>query len=78
MSGSDNVLTTAAANEAGSVVYPTPVNTAGLQVTFDAQPGGGNGGNGLTFALLDPSQATATALGGNGVNWGSGAFPALR
>jgi hypothetical protein len=77
MSGSDNVLTQAVANEAGSVVYPTPVKTAGLQVTFDAQLTTGTVGNGLTFALLDPSQATPTALGGNGGELGFGGLPGI-
>jgi hypothetical protein len=77
MSGSDNVLTQAVASEAGSIVYPTPVKTAGLQVTFDAQLSSGNTGNGLTFALIDPSQATATALGGNGSELGFGGLPGI-
>jgi Abnormal spindle-like microcephaly-assoc'd, ASPM-SPD-2-Hydin/PQQ-like domain len=77
MSGSGNVLTPAAANKAGSVVYPTPVNTAGLQVTFNAQLSCCSGGNGLTFALLDPSQATATALGGSGGELGFGGLPGI-
>ena len=79
MSHSDNVLTKNVTNQAGSVVDPTPVTTNGLQVVFDAQltGGGSSGGNGLSFALLNPAQATSTALGGNGGQLGFGGLPGV-
>lgn len=69
MSGSDTSLTQAAASQAGSVVYPTAVASAALQVRFNIQIGGGSGGEGMTFALLTPP-ATATSLGANGQGLG--------
>jgi hypothetical protein len=68
MSGSDSVLTAAAANQRGSVVYTRPVATATFSATFDAQLGGGTGGEGETLALLQPG--TATSLGANGTGLG--------
>jgi len=58
-------LTTAAQTfSAGSVYYADPVPAAGLSASFDATIGGGSGGDGMTFALLDP--ASAGRLGGIG------------
>ncbi|MHA3702940.1 choice-of-anchor D domain-containing protein [Jatrophihabitans sp. YIM 134969] len=75
--GGDTVLTDAVANQAGSVVYPTPVRTDGLHVTFTAQLSGGSGGDGMTFTLLDPAQAGPTALGKAGGALGYGSLPGL-
>lgn len=72
MSGGDTALTHAVKNTVGSVVYPVPVATAGLKLTFDAQFSGGTGGSGLTFSLLDPAAETATAAGGNAGDVGFG------
>jgi hypothetical protein len=72
LSGSDTVLTTAAAGETGSVVYPRAVTTRGLRATFDAQLGGGTGAAGLTFVLLNPARSRAVSLGGGGAQLGSG------
>ena len=66
VSGSDLVLTPAAATRAGSAVYGTPVPTEGLHVSFTAQIGGGTGADGMTFALLDPAGAAATSVGAAG------------
>lgn len=72
MSGADIALTHAVKNAVGSVVYPVPVATAGLKLTFDAQFSGGTGGSGLTFSLLDPAAETATAAGGDAGDIGFG------
>jgi hypothetical protein len=64
-------------NQAGSVIYPTAVTTNGLQAVFDVQLNAGTGGNGLTFALLDPGKATATGVGGNGGELGYGGLPGI-
>jgi hypothetical protein len=72
MAGSDTVLTQAVTLQAGSVVYPAPVSTSGLQVTFDAQLSGGTGGAGLTFALLNPATSGPASIGGNGPEMGFG------
>lgn len=78
MTGSDTFLTRAVANEAGTVVYPVPVNTAGLQVQFNLQMYGGTGGGfGMTFALLDPSTQTATSVGAAGPQLGFGGLSGL-
>lgn len=72
VSGSDLVLTPAAANKAGDAIYPTAVPTNGLHVHFTAQLSGGTGGDGLTFTLLDPTKNTATSLGQSGDALGYG------
>jgi hypothetical protein len=69
MSKSDTYLTHAAANQRGAVIYPRPVSTTNLSVTFNVQIGGGNGANGMTFALLDPT-TPVSAVGANGAGMG--------
>ena len=64
-SGSATALTQAVASQSGTVVYPVPVATSGLQARFTMKIGGGTGADGATFALLSPSTA-ATALGRDG------------
>ena len=66
MSGTTLGLTGAAAGEAGSAVYGTPVATSGLTADFTAQLGGGTGADGLTFSVLDASNASADSLGAHG------------
>jgi hypothetical protein len=77
MSGSDTDLTQAVNSQNGSVVYPNPVLTNGLQAQFNVQIGGGTGANGMTFSLLDPAAATSTALGGGGSGLGYSGLPGL-
>jgi Abnormal spindle-like microcephaly-assoc'd, ASPM-SPD-2-Hydin len=72
MAGSSVELTRAAASLAGSAVDPVPVPTAGLDVTFTTRIYGGSGGNGLTFALLNPAHTTAASLGTPGAGNGFG------
>ena len=72
VSGSDSVLTRAKTGQAGSVVYPVPVPAVGLRVTFDAQLGGGSGGDGMTLALLNPAKTTARTVGRPGTMLGLG------
>lgn len=72
MNGSDNQLTPAVASEAGSIVFPNPVKTIGLDASFDLQFSGGSSGYGITFALLDPAKATGTSLGADGPQLGFG------
>lgn len=72
VAGTDTILNPAAASVAGSVVYPAPVPTAGLHVTFDAQLSGGSTVEGLTFALLNPAKTSATTVGGPGGMLGLG------
>jgi hypothetical protein len=70
--GSDTAVTPGLApDEAGSVVYSTPVTTAGLKVTFNAQFTGA-GGDGLTFAMLNPAATKDGWLGGSGLWLGLG------
>lgn len=63
---------------AGSVVNSTPVNSAGLHVTFSEQIGGAGttGADGLALALLDPAGANNKSLGGTGGSLGVGGLPA--
>ena len=71
-SGPDTVLTRAVRFQAGSVVYPVPVRTSGLRVTFDAQLSGGTGADWLAFALLNPARSGLTSVGGYGAQLGFG------
>jgi hypothetical protein len=70
--GTDTRLTPALASKAGSVVYPVPVKAAGLRVTFNAQLGGGTGGDGLALALLNPAKTTPSTVGLPGLMLGLG------
>jgi hypothetical protein len=71
LSGTNLVLTAAGGGYgSGSSFYPLPVPTSGLSVSFTAQIGGGTGGDGLTLALLDPTQNADTALGNAGAGLG--------
>ncbi len=69
MAGSAAVLTQPVTYQAGSVVYPRPVESNGLHARFNIELGGGTGADGLTFALLSPP-ASATSLGANGAGLG--------
>ncbi|MDA8186092.1 MAG: glycosyl hydrolase [Actinomycetota bacterium] len=51
--------------EAGSAIWPHPLSSEGLSVSFTATLGGGTGANGLVLELLDPVVG-AHALGENG------------
>lgn len=73
-SGTTTVLTPAAANLAGDVVYPTAVATAGLHIRFTAQLSGGTGADGLTFSFLDPATDTSASLGRTGGALGFGSL----
>jgi predicted lipoprotein with Yx(FWY)xxD motif len=69
MAGPDTRLTTVNGG-VGSVVYPAPVASSGLRVRFNMQIGGGTGGDGMTFALLNPATASgAQGSGGAGVGF---------
>jgi hypothetical protein len=59
-------LTPATANSAGSAFFANPVPTAGLTASFTAQLNGGTGGDGLSFALVDPAKGTSTGVGATG------------
>ncbi|OLE27152.1 MAG: hypothetical protein AUG49_06195 [Catenulispora sp. 13_1_20CM_3_70_7] len=63
---------------AGTVVNGTAVNPIGLTAAFSATISGAasSGADGMTFALLDASQVSATALGQNGGGLGVAALPA--
>jgi hypothetical protein len=76
MSGTDTVLTPAVKSQAGSVIYPVPVQTDNLEVQFDAQLSGGTGADGLAFALLNPT-TSATAVGGTGAELGFGGLQGI-
>ncbi len=66
MTSSGIVLTTAKSQQVGSAVFSAPVPSAGLSATFTAALGGGTGADGLTFALLDASNATPSSIGAGG------------
>ncbi len=67
----DFELTPATASQAGSMYWPTPVDSSFVQVTFDATLGGGTGGNGLAVSFADATKNQPTALGGTagGLGW---------
>ncbi|WP_370382815.1 LamG-like jellyroll fold domain-containing protein [Catenulispora sp. GAS73] len=69
ITGNTATLTTdGTANAAGSVVNSTAIKSAGLTATFQATISGAasTGADGMTFALLDSTTTTSTALGQNG------------
>ena len=66
LNGAQVVLTPAQRNVAGSVLYSDAVKTDGLTASFTLSINGGTGADGATFALLDPTKANATSLGGLG------------
>jgi hypothetical protein len=70
MSGSDLVLTPATVGAVGSAVYAHGVPSDGLSAQFTAQIGGGTGGDGLTFGMLDPTKSGPTSIGLNGHGFG--------
>lgn len=70
--GPDTAVVPVVVGQAGTVVYPTPLTTAGLHVTFNLQLCGGTGGEGMTLALLNPAATTATSVGGTGPLVGAG------
>ena len=76
-SGSAVQLTPASTQAAGSVFYDKAVPSAGLSATFTAQIGQGTGGDGLTFALLDATKATPSALGAGGGGLGFSGLPGV-
>lgn len=69
MAGSGTQLTQAVANQAGSVVYTRPVASNGVHARFNIQIGGGTGGEGMTFALLDPAKWSARGNSGLGLGF---------
>ncbi|WP_329230253.1 choice-of-anchor D domain-containing protein [Streptomyces canus] len=68
-------LTPATSNQAGTAVYTEPLRTDGLRATFTTKFGPGTGGKGMTLALLDPAQNSASALGGTGDGLGIAGRP---
>ncbi|GAA3449488.1 Ig-like domain-containing protein [Dactylosporangium matsuzakiense] len=79
--GDEAILTAAQNNLAGSAFYSTPVNTNGLKASFTMTMGGGSGGDGMSFALLDPATSAGgvgTAGSGVGVNGLSGVAVTFR
>lgn len=72
------VLTTTAANQAGSAFWPQQVSTKSLTVEFDASIGGGSGADGLTLTFADPSRGAApTSLGAVGGGLGFSGIPGV-
>ena len=73
MTGQDLQLTQAStANQAGSAVYSTPVAGGSVHASFTVAIGGGTGGDGLAFGLLDAGKSGPGALGGAGPQLGFG------
>jgi Abnormal spindle-like microcephaly-assoc'd, ASPM-SPD-2-Hydin/Bacterial lectin/PQQ-like domain len=70
MTGTDLTLTPATKYRAGSALYRQAVPTNGLHAVFTARLGPGTGGDGLTFALLDPRRQTPASVGGTGSGLG--------
>jgi hypothetical protein len=68
-------LTPATSDQAGSAVCTKPLRTDGLRATFTTKFGPGTGGKGMTLALLDPAQNSASALGGAGDSLGIAGRP---
>jgi hypothetical protein len=69
MSGSNNQLTPATANQAGAIIDPTAVSPANFEAGFTSVISGGSGGDGLTLSLFNAASVSSSAVGnhGNGV-----------
>lgn len=75
LTGTTLQLTPAVNGDKGSAVYYQPLASGGLHAQFTTHIGGGTGADGMTFALLDAGQATASALGFGGGYLGFGTLP---
>ncbi len=72
MTGTTLQLTPAAKDTSGSAVFYQPLASNGLNVNFTARLFGGSGGDGLTFALLNPANSTVSSIGSGAGNLGFG------
>jgi hypothetical protein len=70
MHGKDLTLTLAARSESGTAFNVTAVPTARLNATFTARIGGGTGGDGECFVILDAAKSRPTAVGEGGAALG--------
>ncbi|GAA2769529.1 Ig-like domain-containing protein [Streptomyces showdoensis] len=77
ISGGDLQLTQATPGRSGTAVWPVPVLTDGLKASFTTVIGGGDGADGLSFALLDPARTTPSALGTGGGGLGFSGLPGV-
>ncbi|HEY6785751.1 MAG TPA: choice-of-anchor D domain-containing protein, partial [Trebonia sp.] len=66
MTGTTLQLTPAKAGQVGSAVFYQPVVSNHLYARFTARLSGGNGGDGMTFSLLNPASATTARGAGAG------------
>jgi hypothetical protein len=66
MTGTALQLTPAKASQSGSAVFYQPVPSSGMHAQFTARLNGGNGGDGMTFSLLNPATATTARGAGAG------------
>ncbi|MEV6924607.1 choice-of-anchor D domain-containing protein [Dactylosporangium sp. NPDC051485] len=74
--GAEVVLTPAQMQQAGTVLYSSPVTTNGLTAQFNMTNNGGTGADGTTFLLTDPT-AAPTSVGGAGGGLGWSGLPAV-
>lgn len=77
LTGTTLRLTPAAKGQRGSAVYCQPLPGNGLNARFTARIGGGNGADGLTFAMLNAGASATSALGGGGDKLGFGGLPGV-
>ncbi len=64
------VLTPNTTNQTGSVFYKTPLEVTVFTASFDFFAGSKNGGDGLTFAVIDSAFKDYTSLGQGGAGLG--------
>lgn len=77
MNGSELVLTPATGEQRGSAFFPMPLPSNGLDVSFSATIGGGNGADGMTFAMLDAATSTPQSIGQGGGGLGFGGLTGI-
>jgi hypothetical protein len=77
MYGKDLVLTLAAKSKTGTAFDSTVVPTAKLNATFTAKIGGGAGGDGECFVILDATKAKPAAVGMGGAALGFKNLPGV-
>ena len=77
MHGKDLVLTLAAKSKTGTAFDKTAVPTGKLNATFTARIGGGTGGDGECFVLLNAAKAKPAAVGAGGAALGFKNLPGV-
>lgn len=77
MAGTSLRLTRAVTSQTGTAVQYQSLSSNGLNAQFTTSLSGGNGGDGVTFAMLDASKTSSVAMGTGGQDLGFGGLPGV-